>query len=342
MFKLFKPPQLKVNGSDDGNSSSSDSFDQANGQSPFNSVDQFDTLSDTLGWGPWSFGAAGGDFAPPSAFVSGDWSSPSSSATSSSGTSTIVSTSGSGLVFDNTYDSSCTAAFEACIVAAEEQLESLFTNSDTIVVTFYESNEGNNHVALGNSSHGILTNYSTLRSKLLAAAPGDVLPTTDPSGGAQWYVPYAYARMLGMSGTTGSPDLSVTLNSYYNWQFGQDVINGLTHELSEGGMGRIGGLGGSGTGKWDTMDLFRYNASGNPDYSNGRDGDTTYFSNDGGATLSNQNNPAPSTMPALLASPRAPAAAAKCFSLPQRHVGPSDPGRRRHGRSRATRQPRPK
>ena len=40
------------------------------------------------------------------------------------------------------------------------------------------------------------------------------------------------------------------------------------------------------------MDLFRYNASGNPDYTNGRDGETTYFSTDGGATLSNGNDPA--------------------------------------------------
>ena len=93
--------------------------------------------------------------------------------------------------------------------------------------------------------------------------------------------------------TTGSPDdISVTLNTYYSWDFGQDVINGLTHELSEGGMGRIGGFGGAATGHWGTMDLFRYNAAGDPDYSDGRDGETTYFSYDGGATLSNQNSPA--------------------------------------------------
>ena len=54
----------------------------------------------------------------------------SSSAGVTSDTTQVVSMSGSGLVFDNTYDSSCTAAYEACIVAAEDQLESLFTNSD--------------------------------------------------------------------------------------------------------------------------------------------------------------------------------------------------------------------
>ena len=32
------------------------------------------------------------------------------------------------------------------------------------------------------------------------------------------------------------------------------------------------------------MDLFRYTASGVPDYTDGRDGETTYFSSNGGAT----------------------------------------------------------
>ena len=97
--------------------------------------------------------------------------------------------------------------------------------------------------------------------------------------------------MLGINGYTGSPDDAVTLNTYYGWSYGQDVINGVIHEISEGGMGRIGGLGGSGAGDWAPMDLFRYNASGNPDYTNGRDGDTTYFSSNGGSTLSNEGLP---------------------------------------------------
>jgi hypothetical protein len=56
----------------------------------------------------------------------------------------IVTTPGSGLVFDNTYNPGCTAAYENCIVAAEKTLESLFTNSVTINVTFNESNQSNN------------------------------------------------------------------------------------------------------------------------------------------------------------------------------------------------------
>jgi len=204
-----------------------------------------------------------------------------------------VSTPGSGLVFDNTYTANCTAQYEACIVAAEKQLESLISTSDTIVVTFNEANQGNSGVALGNSSNGWNVSYANLRAALLKVAPGDVLPTTDPSGGANWYVPASYARMLGLNSATDSPDLSVTLNTYYSWDYGQDVINGLTHELSEGGLGRIGGLGGtSGSGGgWSTMDLFRYNAQGQADYSDGRDGKATYFSANGGSTLSNENLP---------------------------------------------------
>ncbi|RBP16188.1 hypothetical protein DFR50_106150 [Roseiarcus fermentans] len=223
---------------------------------------------------------------------------------SSGNTTQVVSTAGSGIVFDNTYTASCTASFEACIVAAEDQIESLIAPSgktapDTIVVTFQEANSGNNHVALGNNSGGFSVSYATLQAALKKYAPGDVLPATDPSNGASWYVPYAYGRMLGLTSTTGGPDLSVTLNSFYSWTFGQDVVNGLTHELSEGGLGRIGGLGGtapttpsSSNDSWSVMDLFRYTAAGKTDYSNGRDGQTTYFSSNGGATLSDQNDAA--------------------------------------------------
>jgi hypothetical protein len=210
---------------------------------------------------------------------------------SPAGTAVVVSTPGSGLVFDNTYAAGCTAPYEACIVAAEHQLESLFTNTDTISVTFNEQNEGANDIALENNSPKGAYSYAQLKAALLKVAPGDVLPAADPSKGGTWLVPNAYARMLGLTTATGS-DVTLTLNTYYPWQYGQDVINGITHELTEGGLGRIGYLGTSGTGPWGTMDLFRYNAAGQADYSNGRDGDTTYFSSNGGATLSDQNLPA--------------------------------------------------
>jgi hypothetical protein len=91
--------------------------------------------------------------------------------------------------------------------------------------------------------------------------------------------------MPGLTSVSNSPDDAVTLNSSYNWSYGQDVINALTHEISEGGLGRIGGLGDQNS-LWSVMDLFRYNSSGAADYTDGRDGRTTYFSYNGGATLS--------------------------------------------------------
>ncbi len=267
----------------------SDSFDQENGQVSLTSADPF---------GAGLFGQVSGVssfFAPPGAASGLSWGGDSMVVPAwglHAGTLVSVSTPGSGLVFNNTYASGCTAQYETCIVAAEKQLENLFSNSDTINITFNEANSGNNGVALSNSFGYYNYSYATLKSALLAVAPGDVLPSTDPSGGGNWFVPEAYARMLGLTTATGSPDLSVSLNTYYSWDFGQDVINGLTHEMSEGGLGRVGNLGPKGAGSsWSTMDLFRYNAAGQADYSNGRDGDTTYFSSNGGTSLSNENLP---------------------------------------------------
>ena len=334
MIRQINVHQWNAGSHDGDNSSPTNSVDQGNDQYSFNPFGQIG--SDSLFWAARSYGvekrlpahfswgagsgpspkagsaasASPSNGAPGSLGVpgasgssSGGGSAPTAAASSnsSSGNSSApVSTPGSGLVFVNTYDPACTTQFEACVVAAEKQLECLFTNSDTINVTFDEastapSTQNPYPYALGNTSYGYTYSYSTLRAALLKAAPGDVLPSTDPSGGANWWIPEAYGRMLGLTSATGSPDLTVTLNTYYAWDFGQDVINGLTHELSEGGMGRFGGLGGPRTptnDTWSTMDLFRYNASGQPDYTNGRDGETTYFSSDGGATLSNGNDPA--------------------------------------------------
>ena len=202
-----------------------------------------------------------------------------------SGGSVTVTTSGSGLKFVNTYDATCTAAYEACVVAAEKTLESYFTNNVTINVSFTESNQGNTGGALSNSWNSWTTvSYATLKAALPSS---DVLPSSDPNpaGGKDWYLPEAYGRMLGLSATAPATDLTVKLNSYYNWAYTQDVTNGVIHELTEGGMGRVGGLGDQNS-VWSTMDLFRYKAAGSPDYTDGRDGATTYFSSDGGNTLS--------------------------------------------------------
>ena len=64
----------------------------------------------------------------------------------------MVSTPGSGLVLDNSYDGSDTTQFIAYIVAAESNLKSLFDNTITISVQFFEQNQGKNGIALSNSA----------------------------------------------------------------------------------------------------------------------------------------------------------------------------------------------
>jgi len=74
--------------------------------------------------------------------------------------------------------------------------------------------------------------------------------------------------------------MTVTLNSFYAFSYGQDVINAVEHEITEGAMGRVGGLGDQDSA-WSTMDLFRYSAPGIRDFTDGRDGIATYFSSNG-------------------------------------------------------------
>jgi hypothetical protein len=41
---------------------------------------------------------------------------------------------GSGIVFDNTYTGSVSAAYQSCILSAEQQIASLWTNPITVSV----------------------------------------------------------------------------------------------------------------------------------------------------------------------------------------------------------------
>ncbi len=198
------------------------------------------------------------------------------------GGSTVVVSSpgGSGMVFNDSFDSTCTAKFEACVVAAEKTLEGLFTNPIVFNVKFTEQNQGNNGDAAENSwSSNTNVSYATLKNSL----PGsDVLPATAPFQTAG--LPEAYARMLGLSSSKPAIDDTVTYNTAFNGLFGQDVTNVLIHEMSEGLMGRVGGLGDQ-NGDYSTMDLFRYTATGAADLTDGRDGQTTFFSSNGGNSI---------------------------------------------------------
>ena len=209
--------------------------------------------------------------------------------------------------FINHYDSTDSSAFIADINAAETLIQTLFSppNSVTVNVAFTEAYSSTSGDVLSNQwPSGVFVSYSTLKAHLPSSDTN--LPSTDPdpAGGNDWYLPEAYARILGLSSSAPSIDDTVTLNTYYidhpagstPLTFGQDVINGLVHELSEGVMGRIGGLGdllsanGTSFGPYfSTMDLFRYSAPGVHDYTDGRDGSPTYFSSNG-TTLSSSSD----------------------------------------------------
>jgi hypothetical protein len=202
-----------------------------------------------------------------------------------------VSVAGSGLVFNNTITAGFSQAFENCIILAEQTLAQNWGNSVTLNISFAATNQGNTGGLASNSFYVDDVSYATLRNALAAHEQGNSygqqaaasLPLTDPNpvGGTDWALPEAYARMLGLGGSAPSVDDTVSFNTYYSWNYGQDVANTLIHEITEGAMGRIGGLGDQNS-SWSTMDLFRFNGSGSRDYTDGRDGSAAYFSYNGG------------------------------------------------------------
>jgi hypothetical protein len=221
---------------------------------------------------------------------------PASQASVSGALTESVTFAGSGIVFNNTFTANVSQAYKNAILAAEQDIASHWTNSITLNLKFDAQAEGTNTFLATNSWSGLHVAYAALKGALTTLASHESgnsilqqavahLPTTDPSGGAGFGVSLAYARLLGLSASTGNPDDTVTLNTSFNWTFGQDVINAVEHEISEGGMGRVGGLGDQ-NHDWAPMDLFRYTSSGVADFTDGRDGKTTFFSFNGGTTHS--------------------------------------------------------
>ena len=91
-------------------------------------------------------------------------------------TTQTVSTPGSGLVFNNNYDASCSTAFINCIVLAEQQLERLWTNAVTVNINFQEQAKGTNDFLATNFITLIPVTYAQLRNALPAS---DNLPIPD-------------------------------------------------------------------------------------------------------------------------------------------------------------------
>ena len=183
-----------------------------------------------------------------------------------------VTTAGSGLVFYNTFTKDDTLAYENCVIAAEKQYEGIITSKVTLRMIFDMGVKGDtdyNHF----KSDGVEVNYATLKAALHKVAPNDVLPATDPSNGGLYNIAPGYARLLGLTTYAGPDDAIVTFHSNgATWDFGQDVVNAVSHGISEAGLGRVSGMGvvisdddtvvTPEPDGWEPMDLFRYTASG--------------------------------------------------------------------------------
>ncbi|MEA2834747.1 MAG: hypothetical protein QOG66_2949 [Methylobacteriaceae bacterium] len=207
-----------------------------------------------------------------------------------------VTLAGSALTFVNTYGAGVTAAYRTAIIYAENELQSHFSNPVTITASFDFGN-ANGFLAENFFHNTVQASYANLRTALQQhettandIAAVNSLPSADPSGGNGFLVTGGMARLLGLPGatTSSSPDLDLILGNGFTWNFdpnnraagGYDAIGAIEHELSEGGMGRVGGLGYQNS-NWGPMDLFRYSSAGQRDYTGGKDGLTTYFSADG-------------------------------------------------------------
>jgi Ca2+-binding RTX toxin-like protein len=193
-----------------------------------------------------------------------------------------VTLAGSGLVFINDYKSTVGDAYRSAILNAENVLQSHFTNQLTVSVEFDFAPLGAGSSASNNFSE-VTVSYLAFTNALRAhATTGDDvlavngLPASDPSGGAGFAIPTAEAVMLGLAKQSNNIGDSVTLNSNLAFSFGQDAIGAIEHELSEGVFGRTGSLGFSGS-RWNPLDLFRFTASGQRDFTGGSDGVTTFF-----------------------------------------------------------------
>lgn len=210
---------------------------------------------------------------------------------------------GSDLVFYNTYDATVTPAYHKAIIAAENFFQSHFSNAVTINLSFSTKapEPGALDFAATNlpTMFGIAnTAYADLRAHLqthmttaddITAVAG--LPDSFPTNGMDFFITYAEEKALGLrdpndnqiDGTVYLNSNLMRANSYFfngaptNGDANKiDAVGALIHEISEE-MGRLGGLGPDVEGYWSSMDLFRFNSSGQRDYS----GSPAYFSLNG-------------------------------------------------------------
>jgi Ca2+-binding RTX toxin-like protein len=192
-----------------------------------------------------------------------------------------VTLAGSGLVFINYYDTNVSDAYRGAIISAETFLQSHFTDSVTVNIGFgFQSLGANfsaqNDFSLVNVSYaqlaGALASHAVTADDQLAVAG---LPLADPSNGAGFAIPIAEAVVLGLKAQSNATNDRVVLNSDVPFTFGQDAVGALEHEITEGVFGRTASLGFS--GRFEALDLFRFNALGQRDFTGGSDGVPTFF-----------------------------------------------------------------
>jgi hypothetical protein len=203
---------------------------------------------------------------------------------------TIESGAPSGLTFINSFTSEVNQQYRNAVVAAEADLQSKIADTVTFHVAFnfkpLNGFSGSNSFPVFQVSYAdfkaALTKHATTIDDFAAVAS---LPSIDPTNGAGFAVPDGLAQILGLASASNDIDDTVTLNSKLPWTYGADAVGVIEHELTEGLMGRIGGLGLTSAGNWGPLDLFRYSSPGLRDYSGGADGRPAYFSVDGAALL---------------------------------------------------------
>jgi len=225
---------------------------------------------------------------------------------------------GSGIVFNNIYESDVSAQYHEAIVEAENFLQQHFTDSVTLNVDFnmhsdvFQKSDGtpdDRYLAVNNWHNAQTVTYDQLKDALIAhATTADdfaavrSLPADDPSHGAPWSVPIGMAENLGLvdpSFVMNPVDDTISLNPHLDWTYGQDAVATLIHEMTEGLFGRVSNLGFCSdmrdNGVWAPMDLFRYAVGPDSalfhDNSGGADGKLSYFSVDGETALTQFHNP---------------------------------------------------
>ncbi|MGY3132340.1 VCBS repeat-containing protein [Bradyrhizobium sp. USDA 4501] len=196
--------------------------------------------------------------------------------------------------YDRTGDTTVDSPYITSIDLAESAIGALWTapNPITLTLHFVSDTSGNTKIASNEAYSFIPVRYSDLGSKLPS---WDTLPP-DPTSGGFFYLPESYARMLGLSTTppAGAFDATIKLNTAFR---GLDEVVAIEHEITEGAMGRIGGLGKLVFERvnvveqiplWGVPDLFRYGSNGVYDKQAEH---TAYFSDNGGSTTSYSTTP---------------------------------------------------